>query len=305
MENEKKLYRKGLTYGIACSVLWGLLPVYWQALKPIDSSVILVYRILLVCAVCGALSMKRYGIEEMKKHLRPKGAKLRFFLTGLLITFNWHLYVWAVNTDQVVQTCIGYYIEPLVISAFGILFFKEKLTKYKLAAIGFAVAGVIVILVHFKEIPLVALTLGVSFAGYAVLKKNNRIPSILSLFYETMYLALPSLAGVIYMEITGIGAIHAGTAFQYLFLYLSGPLTAATLALFSEAAGKLPLVTLGLIEYIMPTLSLALGVFFLGEPFDTIQFIAFVIVWIGLAAFTVGEWKTVKSAPQNRPGDAK
>ena len=295
MENEKKIYRKGLTYGVSCSVLWGLLPIYWQALKPIESSVILVYRILLVCVVCGALSWKLYGIEEIKKHLRPKGAKLRFFLTGLLITFNWQLYVWAVNTDQVVQTCIGYYIEPLVISAFGILFFKEKLTKYKLAAIGLALIGVAVILVHFMEVPIVALTLGVSFAGYAVLKKNNKLPSILSLFYETMYLALPALAVILYLEKTGTGAICAGMEFQYFLLFFSGPVTAATLALFSEAAGRLPLVTLGLIEYIMPTISLALGVFLFEEPFDAVQFMAFVIVWIGLAIFSIGEWKEVKA----------
>lgn len=295
MENEKKLYRKGLAYGISCSVFWGLLPIYWQALKPIESSVILVYRILLVCVVCGVFSLKVYGLEEMKKHLRPKGAKLRFFLSGLLITFNWQLYVWAVNTDQVVQTCIGYYIEPLVISAFGILFFKEKLTKYKLIAIGAAIAGVVVILIHFMEVPIVALTLGVSFAGYAVVKKNNKLPSILTLFYETMFLAVPALIVILFMEVTGNGAIQDGITPQYFLLFFSGPVTAVTLALFSEAAEKLPLVTLGLIEYIMPTISLALGVFLFGEPFDKVQFISFVIVWAGLVVFTVGEWKEVKS----------
>lgn len=290
-----KLYRKGLTYAVSCSVLWGLLPIYWQSLKPIESTVILFYRIFLVCIVCGALSFKLYGKEEIKKHLKPGKAKLKFLIAGLMITFNWQLYVWAVNTNQVIQTCIGYYIEPLVIGIFGIIFFKEKLTKYKTAAIVFAIIGVIVILVHFMEVPVVALTLGISFAGYAVIKKNNRIPSILSLFYETMYLVIPALLGIIYLEVTGRGAFQSGTAFQCFLLFFSGPVTAATLALFSEAAGKLPLITLGLIEYIMPTISLIIGVFLFKEPFDQIQFIAFIIVWIGLGIFTIGEWKIVKT----------
>ena len=294
-ESNKTLYKKGLAFAVSCSVLWGVLPIYWHALRPIDSTAILLYRIFLVWLVCFLISLKKYGLQEIKKHLKPKGARLKFFLTGLLITFNWHLYVWAVNADQVIQTCVGYYIEPLVIGLFGIVLFKEKLTKYKLTALGFAIAGVIVILIHFMEVPLIALTLGVSFAGYAALKKNNQLPAALALLYETMYLAVPALAGIVYLEITGRGAIGVGTTSQYFLTLLSGPITALTLALFSEAANKVSMVTLGLLEYIMPSISLVIGIFLFKEPFDFIQFIAFVIVWIGLVFFTVGEMRQLKS----------
>lgn len=294
-ESNKTLYKKGLAFAVSCSVLWGVLPIYWHALRPIDSTAILLYRIFLVWLVCFLISLKKYGLHEIKKHLKPKGARLKFFLTGLLITFNWHLYVWAVNADQVIQTCVGYYIEPLVICLFGIVLFKEKLTKYKLTALGFAIAGVIVILIHFMEVPLIALTLGVSFAGYAALKKNNQLPAALALLYETMYLAVPALAGIVYLEITGRGAIGVGTTSQYFLTLLSGPITALTLALFSEAANKVSMVTLGLLEYIMPSISLVIGIFLFKEPFDFVQFIAFVIVWIGLVFFTVGEMRQLKS----------
>lgn len=291
----KLQYQRGLAYAVACSVLWGVLPIYWHALRSVEASVILYYRIFFVWLVCFLIALRQYGIREIKKHLKPRRAKLKYILTGILIAFNWHLYVWAVNEDYVIQTCVGYYIEPLVISAFGVIFFREKLTKYKVAAVAFALAGVAVILIHFMEVPVIALTLGVSFAGYAALKKDNRLPSVLALLYETMYLAPFALIGICYREAAGQGAIGTGTAFQYFLVLLSGPVTALTLALFSEAARRISMVTLGLLEYIMPSISLILGIFLFKEPFDFVQFMAFVIVWIGLLFFTIGEFRQIQT----------
>lgn len=289
--NNKAYYNKGLIYALACSVLWGVLPIYWQSLRPIESSVIIFYRIFLVGLVCFILSLKMYGMEEIKKHLRPKGAKLKYFLAGVIITANWSIYIWAVNADQVIQTCVGYYIEPLMVSVFGIMFFKEKLTKWKLTALILACVGVIVLLVHFKEVPLIALSIAITFATYAALKKHFNLPSVLSLLYETMFLMIPALAVIIYLEATGQGAIAAGEPYQYGLLMLCGPITALTLIFFAEAANRVPLITLGIIEYISPSLALVIGIFLLKEPFDLVQFIAFVIVWIGLVFFTIGEKK--------------
>ena len=287
----KTQYNKGLTCALACSVLWGVLPIYWQSLRPIESSVIIYYRIFLVGLVCIIVSLKLYGIGEIRRHLKPKGAKLKFFIAGLLITANWSIYIWAVNADHVIQTGVGYYIEPLMVSVFGIIFFREKLTKYKLISLIMAAAGVTVMLLHFREVPVIALGLAVSFATYAALKKSFNLPSVLSLLYETMFLMLPALAVIIYLEVTGQGAIGAGQPYQYGLLMLCGPITALTLIFFAEAANKVPLVTLGILEYISPSLSLLIGIFMFREPFDSVQFAAFVIVWIGLAVFTVGEKK--------------
>ncbi|MEG0829212.1 MAG: EamA family transporter RarD [Anaerovoracaceae bacterium] len=292
---EKKQYKVGMICALLCSIIWGVLPIYWQALRPIDSFVIIFYRIFLVGLVCFLVAWKLYGIKGIKAPLKEKGAMLKFFLAGLLITANWSIYIWAVNADHVIQTCIGYYIEPLMVCAFGIILFKEKLSKYKLIAFVAACIGVVVILVHFMEIPFIALSLGITFAIYAAIKKSVHVPAILSLLYETMLLSPVALAVIIYLEVTGKGAIGVGQPYQYMLLLLVGISTAIPLGLFAVAASKISLVSLGIMEYISPTISLVIGIFLLGEAFDLVQFIAFAIIWVGLIFFTFGEYRENKT----------
>lgn len=296
MDQEKKKYRTGLVCALSCSVLWGVLPVYWQALRPIESSVIIFYRIFLVGVVCFVAALKLFGMEAIKKPLRVKGAKLKYFIAGVLITANWSLYIWAVNADHVIQTCIGYYIEPLMVCVFGILFFKEKLTKHKLAAFLLACTGVVIVLLHFMEVPFIALGLATTFAVYAAIKKSVEVPALLSLLYETMFLSPAALAVVIYLEVTGRGALGVGQPYQYVMLLFVGCVTAVPLGLFAAAANKIPLVTLGILEYISPSISLVIGIFLLKEPFDLIQFLAFAVIWVGLIVFTLGEYRENKNA---------
>lgn len=230
-------------------------------------------------------------MEGIKAPLRVKGTKLKFFIAGALITTNWSIYIWAVNADHVIQTCIGYYIEPLMVCVFGIVFFKEKLTKHKLAAFILACAGVVIILVHFMEVPIIALGLAISFAIYAAIKKSVETPAILSLLYETMFLSPAALIVIIYLELTGKGALGVGQPYQYALLLLVGFCTALPLGLFAFAANKIPLVTLGILEYVSPSISLVIGIFVLKEPFDMVQFLSFAVIWVGLAYFTLGEYR--------------
>lgn len=288
---DRTQYRTGIICSLSCSVLWGVLPVYWQALRPIDSWVIIFYRIFLVGVVCFAAALKLYGMEGIKAPLREKGVKLKYFIAGVLITANWSIYIWAVNADHVIQTCIGYYIEPLVVCVFGILFFREKLTKYKLIAFILACIGVVIVLLHFMEVPLIALGLALTFAVYAAIKKSSQLPAMLSLLYETMFLSPIALIVVLYLEIKGQGALGVGQPYQYALLLLVGFLTALPLGLFASAANKIPLITLGIMEYISPSLALLIGIFLLKEPFDLIQLAAFIVIWIGLIFFTLGEYK--------------
>ena len=232
---DRKQYRTGIICSLSCSVLWGVLPVYWQALRPIDSWVIIFYRIFLVGVVCFAAALKLYGMEGIKAPLREKGVKLKYFIAGVLITANWSIYIWAVNADHVIQTCIGYYIEPLVVCVFGILFFKEKLTKYKLIAFILACVGVVIVLLHFMEVPLIALGLALTFAVYAAIKKSSRLPAMLSLLYETMFLSPIALIVVLYLEIKGQGALGVGEPYQYVLLLLVGFLTALPLGMGAAA----------------------------------------------------------------------
>jgi len=282
-------YKIGMIAALTCSILWGVLPIYWQALRPIESSVIIFYRIVLVGVVCFVASLLIYGWERIKAPLTIKGAKGKYFLAGLMITLNWSIYIWAVNANLVIQTCIGYYIEPLMVSLFGVFLFKEKLTKYKTSALILASLGVLLILIYFHKLPLVALSLALTFSIYAAMKKSFQIEALLSLLYETMFLVPISLGIIIYLEWTGHGALGVATPLQYGLLLCSGLFTAIPLGLFALAVNKVTLVTMGLIEYVAPSITLVIGIYLFKEDFDLVQFMAFVIIWIGLVIFTFGE----------------
>ena len=292
-----KAYREGLASAIICSVWWGIMPIYWQWLRPIESSVIIFYRILLVAVVCLIAALFKYSIKEIIKPLGEKKLMLKYIAAGILITANWSIYIWAVNADYVIQTCIGYYIEPLMVCIFGVLLFKEKLTVYKKIALGFAAAGVTVIILYFRQIPLIALSLAVTFSIYAALKKNLNKPPILSLLYETIFLAPFALAMIVYIEATGQGAMASlgdGEIYKYGLLMFCGLFTAFPLGMFANAANKINLFALGLTEYISPSISLIIGIFLFNEPFEKIQLIAFAIIWTGLIFFSYGEFKYYK-----------
>ncbi|MDY2959912.1 MAG: EamA family transporter RarD [Hornefia sp.] len=301
--NDRKTYRQGLAAALGCSTLWGLIPIYWQSLRPINSEVIILYRIVMMAIVCFIGSVIFYGFKEtIKPLISDKKLILTHIATGILITANWSLYIWAVNANFVIQTCMGYFLEPLVVCAFGVVIFKEKLNKSKKAALIMALLGLGVMVAGYKEIPLIALGLAGTFSVYAAIKKNVKTKPMQSLFYETLFLLPIALLLIVRMETAGNGALavcSAGGAsllsglfsVKFLLILLSGLFTAIPLGLFSLAATKLPLVTLGLTEYMSPSLSLILGIFLFKEPFDSIQFTAFVLIWIGLSFFTYGEVK--------------
>ncbi len=288
---KNKEYKIGMLCALFSAVTWGFLPIYWQALRPIDSVAIIFYRIIFVALFTFILSLKLYGMEGIKAPLRIKGNKLKFFMAGLLITLNWSIYIAAVNANFVIQTCIGYYIEPIIISVFGVLIFNEKLGNYKRIALAFAGAGVFVMLAYYKEIPIIALSLAVTFALYAVVKKSYKLEAILSLLYETMFLVPAAVGMVVYYEIHGMGAIGIASSFQIFLLLLIGFFTAVPLILFTMGANRITLVSLGIIEYISPSITLLLGIFLFKEAFDSVQFFSFVIIWVGLVFFTYGEYK--------------
>ncbi len=292
-------YRKGILAALSCAVLWGVLPLYWQSLRPIPSDVIIYYRIFLVGLVCFLASLGIYGWKEIIAPFKDKKLILRTAFAGLVVTFNWSLYIWAINADFVIQTAIGYYIEPLVVCLFGFIIFKEELEKHVAIALSFAAMGLIVILIHFGQFPSIALGLSVSFAVYAALKKTNHMPPLISLFYETVFLMPIALGIILYLEATGVGALGAGEPYQYGLMLLCGLLTAIPLGLFGFSTQRCPLSVLGLIEYVSPSITLLLGIFVMGEPFDRIQLISFIIIWIGLIFFTKGEMQNDRIKESN------
>ncbi len=290
IEQRKTEYRNGLIASIGCMTLWGVLPIYWKALVPISSWIIIIYRIFLVHIFAIILAKTKFSWQEIFGPIRSdRKLALKYLAAGAVITTNWSTYIWAVNAGHVIDSSVGYYIEPLMVCLFGMLIFREKLTIYKGIAMALALLAVIILLVHFHTFPGIALGLAVSFAVYSAIKKTVTQPPLISLVYETIFFAPPALVVIIWLELNGRGALGMGQPYQYGLLLLCGLLTVIPLSLFASAAQKVPLFTLGLTEYISPTISLILGVFFFREAFDGIQFLAVAIIWVGLVFFSVGE----------------
>ena len=287
-------YRLGLILVIACQLFWGVCPIYWEALVPIESWKIILYRIFTMFVYTYIAARIKYSRKEIFGPLREAAVRRKYFLAGLILTANWSIYVWAMTSEHVVQASIGYYIEPIVICAVGIIFFKEKLTKYNLTAMAFALAAIILILVHFRQLPGVALGLAGTWAAYSAIKKTSDKPVLIAMVYETMVYAALALPAIIYIEAAGKGVIAMNMPGRYAMLFLSGLITVIPVGLFGAAARKVSLLVIGLAQYISPTITLLIGIFMFGEPIDAVQIAAFGIVWIGLAFFTYGEFRNAK-----------
>lgn len=288
---EKKEYMIGMLCALGSMILWGILPVYWKLLYPIDAMLIMLYRLLQTCFLVFVTSLLLYGWKEIVEPLKKKKTICFFTLAGICISFNWGLYIYMVNKGYVIQTSIGYYIEPLMVCLFGIIFFHEKMNRYKFFAISFAILGVFVMLLSYGQLPVMALGLAIAFACYAAIKKVMKAPAILALFYETLFLLPVVIPWILYYEIEGKGIIHTAEPFQIAWLSLAGLFTAVPLSLFGMAANRISLISLGVAEYIAPSIALVLGVFLFKEAFDIFQLIGFMLIWIGLAVFTLGEIK--------------
>ena len=302
--NSRSEYKKGLIAVISAMVIWGVLPGYWQALKPISSWVIILYRILTVFIYSLIVCRFKYSFKRIFEPLKDKSVRLKYFTAGIIVTANWSIFIYAVNSNQVVQSSLGYYIEPIIICIVGNLVFKEKFNKYNVTAILMATASVILMLVHFGELPALALLLATTFAVYTAIKKTVKQPPLISLLYETLILVPPALITIIYLECTGRGAIAVGERSKSFLMLLSGILTLIPLGLFAYAATRCSMFHLGLCEYLSPSISLAMGLLFLGESVDMVQIIGFIIIWVGLAVFSYGEYKVYKNDIKESSDDA-
>lgn len=295
MTKEQSQYRKGVFQVVFCMVIWGVLPIYWKALIPISSSVIMLYRVLMSFLTALLLAHRNYTWQEIWAPLKEDRKTIRTLaVAGVIITINWSTYIWAVNAGFIIQTSLGYYIEPLVVCLLGIILFHERVTKYKVVAMIFALVAVLVLLFHFHQIPVIALGLALTFSVYAAIKRSVTVDPVLSMIYETMFLAPIALAIILYQEISGNGAVAAGAPYQVGLLLLCGFCTAVPLMLFSAGAQKTSMFILGLVEYISPTMQMILGILLYHEHADSVQFMAFGIIWIGLVFFTIGEFKDTR-----------
>ena len=288
MKKGRKDYEIGMLCAILCALIWGVLPLYWNALDPINPLSLMLCRLTLLCILVFIADLFLYKWKGIIEPLKKPGAIRIFILDGILIAFNWGMYIFMVNNGYVLQTSIGYYIDPLVICIFGVAFFKERMERYKLAAFLLACVGVAVMIFSYGTIPYMALLLAFSFATYAAVKKKLQTPALLSLFYETIFLLPVVIPAILYLEYTGRGIAASAQPGQLFLLCFSGLVTAVPLALFAMAANRISMIALGITEYISPSMGLLLGIFYFHETFDLYRFIGFALIWAALAIFTVG-----------------
>ena len=296
LNDNNRDYRIGLICVLASQLIWGFLPAYWQALVPIPSWVIILYRMTTMFIYSYIAARLRYTKEEIWTPLKEKGAVVRYLIAGALLTANWSIYIWAMTTGHMIQSSIGYYLEPIVICLFGVVIFKEKFTRYNLTAVVFAAVALIVMLIHYGQLPGVALGLAFTWATYSAIKKSSKNPPLVELVYETMFYAVFAVIGILVIETKGMGALSLGVPGKYALMFLSGLVTLIPIALFGSAAKKVSLFIIGLTQYISPSITLLLGIFVYKEPIDRVQLLSFAVIWIGLVFFTYGEYKNHKGS---------
>jgi len=282
-ENEKA----GLIYGILAYTVWGILPLYWKLLNIIPAYEILAHRIFWSFIFIGTLLLYSGRWKIVVNVCKNKKNVLLIFLCAAIVSVNWGTYIWAVNSEQVVEASMGYYINPLVIFLFSVTILKERLNLWQITAIILATIGVIIITVQYGKVPWVALCLAFSFATYGLLKKLINADAMGGLALETAFSAPIALLYILYKQFQGLGAVGSIPVSTLLILLCSGIATATPLLWFAQAAGRIKFSTLGFLQYIAPTISLFLGVVVFKEPFTSTHLLSFGFIWLALIIYTL------------------
>jgi chloramphenicol-sensitive protein RarD len=275
--------RTGTLAGVAAYSLWGLFPLVFHLLRSVAPGEILVHRIVWsFVVVLGLLVVRRERHWFRAVRSRP-GALPRLTVAAVLIATNWLVYIWAVNNDHVVEAALGYYINPLITVALGVVVLGEHLRRPQVVALAFGAAAVVVLSVAYGRVPWIALVLAASFGGYGFLKKAVPVGAVTSLAVETLVLLPPALVGLAVLMATGEAAFLNGGLGRDVLLVGLGVVTAVPLLLFATAARRIPLSLLGLLQYLTPTLQLLCGVLVFHEPMPAARLAGFVLVWVALA----------------------
>ena len=285
--------RKGLLYGFLCYLIWGMFPLYWRLLDDVDSFEILAHRMLWSGVFMVTLFV---GIRRMRlrNHIQRPRQYLMLLLTGTLISFNWGLYIWAINHGYILQSSLGYYINPLVNVLLGYLFLHERLNRAQTVALMLALAGVVYFTIDYGHFPIISLGLAFSFGIYGLLKKKMGLNATPALTVETIWMMPAALVFITFLCSQGQSALNNFDWFTWLLLLLSGAVTAIPLLLYGKAAERITLTALGFLQYISPTGQFLIGIFVYKESFTTAHIICFACIWLGLTIFTVDIIKRLK-----------
>jgi chloramphenicol-sensitive protein RarD len=279
--------RRGLLLGVAAYGLWGGFPLYWPLLEPAGALEILAHRILWSMVTMGLLVVIFRRTPQLRAILADRRTFLLLATAALIITVNWATYIYGVNNERVVETSLGYFINPLVTVLMGVLILGERLRPLQWGALGIASLAVVVLTVDYGRLPYIALVLAFSFGTYGLLKKTANVGALESLAVETTVVAPLAAAYLGWLIASGASSFSTEGAGHVLLLTSTGIVTAIPLICFGAAATRVSMTTLGLLQYLAPVLQFALGVFVLDEAMPASRWIGFVLVWIALVIFTV------------------
>jgi chloramphenicol-sensitive protein RarD len=281
----------GILYALAAYGMWGLLPVYWKALGALSASEVLAHRVLWTVLFTAALVFALGQRGDLASALRSRRERVALVVAGLLIGVNWLTFLWAVNHERIVETSLGYYLNPLVNVVLGVAVLGERLRRAQLVAVALAALGVSVLVARHGGVPWIALTLASTFGLYGLAHKLCRARPLAGLTIETGALAPLAAAFLLLGASAPGGAIVEAPLRTQVMLVAAGPVTALPLLFFASATRRLRLSTLGLFQYLAPTLSLLLAVFAYGEPFTLAHAGAFACIWGALALYTWDSWR--------------
>jgi chloramphenicol-sensitive protein RarD len=279
--------RRGFLLGVAAYAMWGLFPLYWPLLEPANAFEILGHRIIWSMVSMGALVLVLRRTAAFRAMVHDRRVVRLLTLGAALITVNWATYIWGVNNGHVVETSLGYFINPLVTVLMGVFILGERLRSWQWVAMGVALLAVVVLSIDYGRLPWVALVLAFSFGSYGLCKKQAGAPPVESLTFETLVIGPIALGYIMWLTARGDSNFTDHGA-GHLVLFLStGVITAVPLICFGGAAIRVPMVTLGLLQYLAPILQFALGIVYFHEDMPGGRWIGFGLVWAALALFTV------------------
>ncbi|RAJ57265.1 chloramphenicol-sensitive protein RarD [Streptomyces sp. Amel2xB2] len=289
--------RTGLLYGVAAYGLWGILPLYWHLLESTDPGEVLAQRMVwsLPTAIVLLAVLRRWSwIRPLLR--QPKRLGL-VAVAAAAISLNWGLFIWSVSVGKVLESSLGYFINPLVSIAFGVLLLRERLRPAQWAAVGIGAAAVAVLSVGYGQVPWLSIGLALCFAVYGLVKKRILLDGVDSFSAETAVQFLPAMGFLIYLGATGEGSFTTGGVGHALLLAVSGVVTAVPLIFFGSAAVRLPLSTVGLLQYLAPALMFVLGLFAFHEEMPPERWAGFALVWVALCVLT---WDALRTRRRGR-----
>ena len=296
--------RRGYLYGFLAYMLWGFFPLYFRLLEPSPPLEILAHRVIWSVLFVSLLLGVTRNWRFVRRLVHDRRLLAGITMAGLLIGVNWATYIIGVNSSRVVETALGYFITPLVVVLLGVTVQRERLRAWQWVAVGVGGIAVAVLTVDYGHLPYIALLLAASFGSYSLIKKRLSLPPAQGLFVESAVLAVPALGYLTYLNAVGGARFGHVSVVHTLLMVMAGVATAVPLLMFAAAANRVPLVGLGILQYVAPILQLACGVLIFHEPMPAARLAGFGLVWIALIIFTVDGIRGARAAAR-RPASER